>query len=249
MPKLLVSVRSADEAQGALEGGASIIDVKEPSLGSLGPASAATIDSVVARINGRLPVSVALGDLKADVGQNAKSKSAFGNLSFASCNFRRLSYVKWGLAGCGDGWQLMLLDAARKPAISSPHYLPVAVAYADWQQAQAPNPDALLAFVSNHAWPVFLLDTYKKDGRTLLDWMSLKEVGRLCEQCQRDGIELALAGSLGMDQIEALLPFQPDIFAVRGAACRGNDRTDTIDPRRVRLLVDMISSSQAILES
>ena len=36
MAKLLVSVRSADEAEVALEGGADIIDVKEPLHGSLG---------------------------------------------------------------------------------------------------------------------------------------------------------------------------------------------------------------------
>ena len=38
-PQLLVSVRSAEEARAALEGGAALIDVKEPSRGSLGSAS------------------------------------------------------------------------------------------------------------------------------------------------------------------------------------------------------------------
>ena len=63
MSKLLVSVRSADEAQAALDGGASIIDVKEPSLGSLGRASEAAIAAVVNRVARRIPISAALGDL------------------------------------------------------------------------------------------------------------------------------------------------------------------------------------------
>jgi len=61
MAELLVSVRSADEAQAALEGGAAIIVVKEPALGSLGRASAEPITAVVKRVAGRASVSVALG--------------------------------------------------------------------------------------------------------------------------------------------------------------------------------------------
>jgi uncharacterized protein (UPF0264 family) len=106
-----------------------------------------------------------------------------------------------------------------------------------------------LAFVRDQAWPIYLLDTWKKDGRTLLDWLSFEEVCRLCQQCQQHGVQVALAGSLSMDQICALLPLQPDIFAVRGAVCRKNDRTGTVDSYRVRLLADLLTSSHATLEN
>ena len=42
-PSLLVSVRCADEVAAAIEGGAEIIDVKEPSHGSLGMALPETL--------------------------------------------------------------------------------------------------------------------------------------------------------------------------------------------------------------
>jgi len=238
MAKLLVSVRSAEEAQAALDGGASIIDVKEPSLGSLGRAPTATIADVITRIAGRVPVSVALGDLGDHRGDSSEA-----------LNFQELNYVKWGLAGTNARWKPKLLDAARELAAFNPTCLPVAVAYADWQLALAPTPDAILAFVRDYAWPVFLLDTWRKDGRTLLDWVSLEEIRRLCERCRQDGIQLALAGSLGMDHIGALLPLEPDVFPVGGAACRKNNRTGTIDPCRVRLLIDLLTSSHATLES
>src|SRR5690242_18461623 len=61
--KLLVSVRSAAEAQAALTGGASLIDVKEPARGSLGRADAATLTDVLRMVAGRRPVSAALGEL------------------------------------------------------------------------------------------------------------------------------------------------------------------------------------------
>src|SRR6266496_2650971 len=62
-PGLLVSVRSVAEALTALAGGADVIDVKEPSRGSLGAADDDTISAVVRAVNGRAPVSAALGEL------------------------------------------------------------------------------------------------------------------------------------------------------------------------------------------
>ena len=52
--KLLVSVRSAAEALTALEGGAALIDVKEPAHGSLGRADLQVIGEVVRAVGRRL---------------------------------------------------------------------------------------------------------------------------------------------------------------------------------------------------
>src|SRR5690554_1200212 len=46
-PRLLVSVRSPEEAEAALVGGADLIDVKEPAAGSLGRAADAVIEAVI----------------------------------------------------------------------------------------------------------------------------------------------------------------------------------------------------------
>jgi (5-formylfuran-3-yl)methyl phosphate synthase len=233
MAELLVSVRSADETQAALQGGASIIDVKEPALGSLGRASAETIASVVKRVAGQVPVSVALGELD-EISERPELSEHLG--------LQKINYVKWGLAKSGPDWPRRLIQTARDHAILNPAYVPVAVAYADWQQAQAPPPDAVWAFVQEQAWPVFLLDTWKKDGQTLLDWLSLEEIRRLCHQCHLKSIRVALAGSLGMDHIRTLLPLEPDIVAVRGAACRQNERSGPVDSSRVRRLADLLIS-------
>ena len=64
MAGLLVSVRSADEARAAVDGGASVVDVKEPDRGPLGRASAATWRAVRAAVPPAIPVSVALGELR-----------------------------------------------------------------------------------------------------------------------------------------------------------------------------------------
>src|SRR6266852_1702802 len=117
--QLLVSVRSAAEALTALEGGAALIDVKEPAHGSLGRADTQVIREVVRVIGGRRPVSAALGEWldNADAVPDAD-----------------LAYVKWGLAGCDANadWRrelTRLLDQHHRPQV-------VLVAYADAECAQ-----------------------------------------------------------------------------------------------------------------
>ena len=233
-PQLLVSVRSALEAEAALSGGASVIDVKNPALGSLGPAAESTIASVIHLVGGRVPVSAARGELE----ENAKLLPRMP-----------LHYVKWGLARSGLHWPQKLLEIARGQTALNPDCRPVGVAYADWHQAESPPPNAVLAFVREKAWKIFLLDTWKKDGRTLLDWLSVHEVSQLCQECRQKGIAVALAGSLKRDQICQLLPLEPDIFAVRGAVCRGKNRQGTVDSCRVRELAELLTLSHPILES
>src|SRR5262249_54305435 len=63
-PRLLVSVRSAAEAIAAVEGGADLIDIKEPSHGSLGRADDAAVTAVLQAVGGRKPVSAAFGELR-----------------------------------------------------------------------------------------------------------------------------------------------------------------------------------------
>jgi uncharacterized protein (UPF0264 family) len=55
---------------------------------------------------------------------------------------------------------------------------------------------------------------------------------------------VALAGSLGRREMEQLLPLHPDLFAVRGAACRGGLRVATVDEIEVRRLVDWLTASR-----
>ncbi len=66
MTMMLASVRSLDEALIALEGGADLIDLKEPSRGALGALDHAAVRICVQAIGGRRPVSATIGDLPVD---------------------------------------------------------------------------------------------------------------------------------------------------------------------------------------
>lgn len=232
-PGLLVSVRSTDEATAALTGGASVIDIKEPDHGSLGRASHVAIDAILTCVAGRRPVSAALGELVQEAPPNRDP---------------RLTFTKWGLAGCRFlPWKNKLqteLALSGNPKV-------VIVAYADWQCAHAPPVDEVVAFACEEAGNVLLIDTHckepgspRKDRRpNLLDWLSAREIGEICAHCQTAGVRVALAGSLGIAEIEHLRGIQPNWFAVRGAVCRGNDRLATVDAGKVRELAQLLAKS------
>lgn len=227
MTQLLVSVRSASEATAALSGGATLIDVKEPALGSLGRASATTLADVVHAVAGRCPVSAALGELREPF-----------DLPLSPS----LAYVKWGLADRRADWQRLLSAAMRCLTQCLPHCRIVAVAYADWRQAHAPPPEEVCSFAIENAMGALLLDTWRKDGSTLLDWLSLEAIERLRECCRSGKVPMALAGSLGVAEITTLLPLCPEWFAVRGGVCQGRQREATIEEGKVRHLVALVSN-------
>ena len=226
--KLLVSVKSADEAGAAVEAGADLIDVKDPARGPLGMAHHETVAAVLEVVNGRVPVSAALGEWSPAV-----LTAAHWHLELP------LTYVKWGLAGYayGPGWGEDLLQTKR--ALPAGLEL-VAVAYADWEKADSVPPAEVAKHAKRFRYRAFLLDTFQKDGRTLFDFMTTDEVRTLVETLHRGGVLVALGGSLTPDDRARLSGVTPDYFAVRGSACAGGKRDGTIDPGRVRKWKDAL---------
>jgi uncharacterized protein (UPF0264 family) len=123
----------------------------------------------------------------------------------------------------------------------------VTVAYADSFLANAPPVEEVCAFARARPGSTFLLDTYTKapptstaPRPTLLDYLSPNKVALYCRLCRAAGVRVAIAGSLGRDEIERLLPARPDWFAVRGAVCIDGERNGRIDEAKVRDLAALL---------
>jgi (5-formylfuran-3-yl)methyl phosphate synthase len=224
-PKLLVSVRSADEARAALAGGAELIDVKEPARGPLGPADVSVIRGVLSDVAGRVPVSAALGEWWD--GHNWQVPGG-------------LTYAKWGLAGRATLSSETLLHIRT----TSHALFPVLVAYADSERANSPDPDFLADAAIRYHFPAFLIDTAVKDGSSLLDWIELTALARIRFRLADAGVPMALAGSLTEPAIRELAALEPDWLAVRGAACEGG-RMGQVSTDRVRRLREVIAEAAA----
>jgi len=228
-PRLLVSVRSVDEVEAALTGGADLIDVKEPAKGPLAPAEAEVVGAVITRVKGRTPVSAALGEWS----PNAIT-DAHWHLEL------KLNYVKWGLAGYSPrpGWGEDLLDTRRELPVGMEM---VAVAYADWERAKSVPPAELVRFAKRFRFKAFLLDTWGKDSKSLLDFLSPAEVAELVESLRRVEITVAIGGSLRPEHIKQLKSAAPDYYAVRSSVCAAGKRDGVIDAARVKKWKDAIA--------
>ena len=246
MAELLVSVRDAEEALAALAGGAAIIDVKEPSRGALGAADPEVWKNVVMAVGGRVPVSVALGewiDGPRTWGERIPSdvQQALGGVAFA----------KLGLAGASShsDWRSSWIALCRQLSL---WVKPVAVLYADWQIAGSPSPPEILASVDEAGCEIVLIDTFRKDGRSLHDVVDatiLSDWIAAIRSAARGRLRtFVIAGALTTATIPRALTLTPDYVAVRGAAC-GGDRTSRVCTHHVSQLISLLHSDPAIAEA
>jgi uncharacterized protein (UPF0264 family) len=228
MTRLLVSVRNEAEAEVACQRGADLIDVKEPAHGSLGAADPATMTAIVERVAGRVPVSVALGEL-------------LEGRTLSPALADRLQYAKFGLAGCRQQTDWTGRWARAIEALP-PGVLSVAVAYADWQSAGAPDPWTVLAEAERLGCAAILVDTWDKSRGSLVAHWDLAELARWVAAAQEEGLTTALAGSLGWTEMDQVLALAPDFVAVRGAVCTGG-RAGQLDAELVHRLARRVQQT------
>src|SRR5262245_38997694 len=226
MSSLLVSVKSPAEARLAVGGGADLVDVKDPSRGSLGRADDGVVAAVLEAVAGARPVSAALGELR-----------DWDRQPLPPC-LDRLAFVKWGLADAPADWGNHI-DLMRQRVEGSSPCRVVLTAYADHERAGAPQPWEAVRHAVRQRFTVLLVGTCLEDGTSLVAWLSVPVLRDLVATCRDHGVRVALAGSLTPRDVEALLPLRPDWFAVRGAACLDGRRGAELDGERVRRLVKL----------
>lgn len=222
MTELLVSIRSAEELAVLPRNSVSIIDVKEPSAGSLGAASADQWRQIATSKDDDADLSLALGELI------AFDSTIIGQIPIGT------RFAKIGLAGlAGECWSDTWLQL--RSDLDSADTELVLVVYADSELCQAPTPDNLLEFAITNRCATVLVDTFVKDGTTLLDHWSDDEIKNWISRLHKHGIVSVLAGSLAQESIESLRDLGVDYVAVRGAVCDEN-RDGNLVPQRVSSL-------------
>lgn len=240
--QLLVSVRNAEEATAAADGGADIIDVKDPDKGSLGFAGWSTIQHIQGCLKTDCVLSAALGELHEWLDFN----TAATDTSATRDDLPTLQFAKIGLAGeaiRSDGatwksdWQVI-----RKQFANVQQW--VAVAYSDFDRCDAPNPSEVLDAAITTGCKILLLDTFVKDGKTTFDHLPEYELQALISRSQAEGIKVAIAGQVSANNISSIQAVRPDIVAVRGAVCESRDREKAVQHAEVvRLRAALDASS------
>lgn len=240
LAKLLVSVRDAEEAKTALRLGVDWIDLKEPDGGALGAPDLETAHAVIRVLGDHASRSVALGEL---VKLDSESATRLAEL---------FPILKIGLSEMGESevWQEKLTQLARD--ISTPQQSNsarlVPVIYADWQSCSAPEPEEVIELAGNlpqrnHHERFVLVDTFEKNGQSLLDHADQSLIQRWIERADDADCHLLLAGSLKEKQVIELSRLPVEAVGVRGAVCGENRRSAICEQKLSRLLAAMSAAT------
>lgn len=240
VPRLLVSVRDAEEARLALSAGVDLLDVKEPRLGSLGRADAAVVAEVLAAVrqsHAAVPVSAACGELAQWAGPDRPERF----LQIA----QGLSFLKLGLShmrGCSDWpdrWRRVREDVAAA-GDRSPRW--VATVYVD-ADARAPRAQEVIAAAAEAGCAGVLFDTWAKRSAGLLGHCSIEQLRSAAADVRQAGMFCAVAGRLQAGDIEQLAGLPIDVVAVRSAACVGGDRGARLERGRIVHLRERLAAA------
>jgi uncharacterized protein (UPF0264 family) len=223
MIRMLVSVRSVEEALLAAAGGADFIDLKEPSAGALGGLPPATIRAIVQALRSRgidLPVSATIGDLPMqELPPILAQVQAVG-----ACG---VDYVKVGIerhrraievldALAGSGWPVV-------PVFIADHGL---------------DP-RLIAHACALPFPALMLDTADKRAGSLFDAVPVEQLQNAMAQARAAGRLFGLAGALRAQDVPLLRQLAPDFAGFRSAVCIA-DRTAALCPQRLAALAALL---------
>jgi len=225
--KLLVSVRSVEEALLAAEGGADFIDLKEPGQGALGGLPIATIRSIVAALR-RQGSGLALSATIGDVAMHEADRIAACVDAVGACG---VDYVKVGILRAPEARRVLAALAA-----SGWPVVPVFIADQgfDWADVE---------FACALGFPGVMADTQDKLAGSLFDAVGNDALRRFVATVRAAGPMVGLAGALRAAHEPLLRALAPDFAGFRTAVCAG-DRSSALDPQRLRALAALMRGRQ-----
>jgi (5-formylfuran-3-yl)methyl phosphate synthase len=222
--RVLISVRSVEEALQATAAGAHFIDLKEPGQGALGGLPLPVIRDIVKALHAQplqRPVTFKISATIGDLPMHALGTIQARVHAVAACG---VDYVKVGITREPEA--AAVLDWLGRCGLA---IVPVLI-------ADQGLDDALLAQAL--AWPFagLMLDTANKKAGSLFDVMTVDAVQHFIHTTRQAGLMVGVAGALRIAQLPLLARLAPDFAGFRSAVCVG-DRSAALDAERLRLLL------------
>ncbi|KPV63452.1 MAG: hypothetical protein AOA66_0928 [Candidatus Bathyarchaeota archaeon BA2] len=216
--RLLVSVIDRKEAIEAIEGGAHIIDVKNPREGSLGANFPRIIRQVREIVPNDVEVSATIGDLP-----NLPGTASLAALGAA---FSGANYVKAGLYGVKTSIEAVSLmrEVCRAVKDYNVALKVIAAGYADFKKIGCLNPLKLPEIASIVKADGVMVDVKMKTLGKLFDFLSDCELGEFIDRSHKYDLTVALAGSLDKEDVPKVHSLGADVIGVRRAVCSGKNR-------------------------
>lgn len=223
MTQLLISVTSIEEAKIALDNGADIIDLKDPSAGALGALPLAQITAIVAYVNGQKPVSATIGDLPMQPDLILQRVMLLASA--------KVDIIKIGFFTTDD--YQPCLDALRSITQSGTKLIAVLFA----EHAYSAN---LIGAIKQAGFIGVMLDTAKKNGHTLMDYYSEEQRRSFAQSVFDYGLSFGLAGSLKLQHVAIAKEVNLTYMGFRGGVCDENQRALSLNAEKIKAIRQLL---------
>ena len=235
--KVLVSVRTVDEALMAARAGVHFIDLKEPREGALGGLPLSAIREIVDALRddqGAAPctLSATIGDWPVDALHDITERVH----AVAACG---VDLVKVGVEHHGTHTPALLDHLAALVTQSDARLRIVPVLLAD----HGLHP-GLVAHAARLPFAALMADTADKLAGSLFDCVPLPALQHLVRTARAAQRPVGVAGALRLPDMPRLHALQPDFAGFRTAVCAG-DRTQALDAQRLTALLRTASAEVA----
>lgn len=229
MIRMLVSVRSVEEALQAAGFGVDYLDLKEPAAGALGGLDTARIKDILAAVRPRHPslmISATIGDLQAI--ELTAIEHAIREVADAGVDL-----VKVGVPGQGGAAADALLG---RLALCGRPIVPVLI-------ADDGIDEGLFAAACTLPFPALMVDTQAKLGGSLVERMGSARLARLVATARAHGKPFGLAGALQLRDLPTLRELKPAFAGFRSAVCEG-PRSGSLVPARLKAVRDGLAAER-----
>ncbi|MGY6274915.1 (5-formylfuran-3-yl)methyl phosphate synthase [Methylomonas sp. MgM2] len=227
MTGMLASVNSLEEALLLEPFNVDVIDLKQPAKGALGALPVGEVAEIVSTLNPETVISATVGDLPMQPDLISDAVQAMAQTG--------VDYIKIGFFPGGD-WPACI---ERLADVAARRHALIAVLFADVR------PDMrVIPSLQRAGFKGVMLDTMDKNQASLTEAMSAAQLKRFVETAKSQGLLTGLAGSLRLQDIDALLPLQADYLGFRGALCQQRCRTAQLDPEQIAVIRHLINGLQ-----
>ncbi len=216
----LVSFQNLQETTNEIIERIDILDLKNPSLGSIGAWKISNIKKAISLYKSKVKISATLGDIFCN-------QEFIKNIEKFDC--LNLDFIKFGLLSksLDNLFQKIDIISLRKFKTDL-----VCVVFVD-KKGHLELVSNNLELLNTNGIDFLLLDTFKKNECNLLSYCNFTVLKNFIFECKRYGIHVGLAGRLNENHLPSLIPFQPNVIGFRSAVCSSNKRDSLIDRDKV----------------
>jgi len=238
--ELVIPVMTLQDARAAVEGGARLISVKNLHEGSMGANLPYTIRTVRKKIPRRIRLGATVGNFPGYMTCTAAQAALGAVVSGAR------DHVTVGLYKVPSYREAAKMVKAVSDTIKRfDKRIGVAVcSFADYKQIDSISPKETLDILVDSQADIAVIDVANKDGKHLFDYMSIEELRSFVEGAHSHGLWTLFLGSLGKDDVSALLQTGVDIMGARSTVCREGKWYYEVEKEKVRELVKTIEEAE-----